>query len=294
MLKDQIEGQMTIFDFLDTPSSKMSPEHSQAMAGKISDVCLKSSAKSKTKMPLFLDLRGGQSGQIADASWEKGIPWLGESIMLNIMGYHSEEEDYVFSLISKETQQEEWFLNCGEKPLIPNPTKLSQILEDAEEKYRMSATACKGILSRAERRGKILPPLLKTALEMQSVSKNEQDAPGGGKGILIQNERTGTISTVNNQAVCTDKKVYGLSSYESNAMKSSNPNSGCYEADSARTLDNNGGNPACNQGGMLIVEGDKLGVDVYNQTITGDKTMSMTGAATDSHHIPCVLEGGLK
>lgn len=36
-------------------------------------------------------------------------------------------------------------------------------------------------------------------------------------------------------------------------MKSSNPNSGIYEADTSRTLDNNCGNPACNQGGMAVV-----------------------------------------
>ena len=47
-----------------------------------------------------------------------------------------------------------------------------------------------------------------------------------------------------------------MSSYDSNAMKSKNPNSGIYEADTARTLDNNGGNPACNQGGMIVLEGD--------------------------------------
>ena len=44
-------------------------------------------------------------------------------------------------------------------------------------------------------------------------------------------------------------KAFGISSYESNAMKSSNPHSGCYETDTSRTLDLNGGSPACNQGG---------------------------------------------
>ena len=50
-------------------------------------------------------------------------------------------------------------------------------------------------------------------------------------------------------------KVYGLCSLNSNSMKLSNPNSGIYEADTTRTLDLNGGNPSCNQGGMMIVEG---------------------------------------
>ena len=49
-------------------------------------------------------------------------------------------------------------------------------------------------------------------------------------------------------------KCYGISPYASNAMKSDNPHSGIYEADSARTLDLNGANPNCNQGGMVILE----------------------------------------
>ena len=47
---------------------------------------------------------------------------------------------------------------------------------------------------------------------------------------------------------------YGISSYASNAMKSSNPHSGIYEADTSRTIDQNGGNPACNQGGIAVVQ----------------------------------------
>lgn len=47
---------------------------------------------------------------------------------------------------------------------------------------------------------------------------------------------------------------YGISSYDSNSMKSSNPHSGVYEAATARTLDGNGGNPTCNQGGVAVVE----------------------------------------
>lgn len=51
---------------------------------------------------------------------------------------------------------------------------LLRILEDnVPEKYYLSARACEGILRRAERRGKELPPMLKEALkqmiEMQGV-----------------------------------------------------------------------------------------------------------------------------
>ncbi len=54
-------------------------------------------------------------------------------------------------------------------------------------------------------------------------------------------------------------KAYGISAFESNAMKSANPHSGVYEADTSRTLDCGGGSPACNQGGMAIVCVDQGG-----------------------------------
>ena len=43
--------------------------------------------------------------------------------------------------------------------------------EDPPKKYYLTATACKGILRRAEERGKPLPPQLQAALEMQSGQK---------------------------------------------------------------------------------------------------------------------------
>lgn len=48
--------------------------------------------------------------------------------------------------------------------------------------------------------------------------------------------------------------VFGISSDQSHAMLSENPHAGIYEADTSRTLDCSGGAPACNQGGMMVVE----------------------------------------
>ena len=57
-------------------------------------------------------------------------------------------------------------LNTGECPNEENASILWQILqEDAPEKYYLSAKACEGILRRAEKRGKQLPPMLREALE---------------------------------------------------------------------------------------------------------------------------------
>ena len=68
-------------------------------------------------------------------------------------------------------------------------------------------------------------------------------------GTLIHEEVSPSLQTDRPHAVC-----YGISGNDSNAMKSPNPHSGIYEADTARSLDHNGGNPVCNQGGMMVVQ----------------------------------------
>ena len=52
---------------------------------------------------------------------------------------------------------------------------------------------------------------------------------------------------------CKEMICYNISAYASNSMKSSNPFSGIQKVDTTRTLDLNGGNPACNQGGVLVL-----------------------------------------
>ena len=55
-------------------------------------------------------------------------------------------------------------LNTGESPSVAVESTLSSILQaDVPERYYLSAKACEGILRRAERRGKQLPPMLKEA-----------------------------------------------------------------------------------------------------------------------------------
>ena len=60
--------------------------------------------------------------------------------------------------------------------------------------------------------------------------------------------------TLNSTEVHAVAVCYGISPYHSNAMLSDNPHSGIYEAKTSRTLDPNGGNPSCNQGGVLVIE----------------------------------------
>lgn len=62
-------------------------------------------------------------------------------------------------------------LNTGESPNVAVESRLSQILEATPHgKYCLSTKACQGILRRAERRGKDLPPVLKAVLLAQSES----------------------------------------------------------------------------------------------------------------------------
>lgn len=104
-------------------------------------------------------------------------------------------------------------LNIGECPREESVSLLSWILQvDVPEKYYLSAKACRGILTRASRRGKKLQELLETALlEMiewwasgggQAYTlKIRSGCAGGGKGALVQTEKTGTLSTLQDQTL---------------------------------------------------------------------------------------------
>lgn len=117
------------------------------------------------------------------------------------------------------------------------------------------------------------------------VMKIRSGCEGGGKGALIQTDKSATLSCNNDQTLfepcgwdggqgsptltkqnaggnqrMPDKdnfncvlQPFGICSDKSNAMLSDNPHSGIYEAETARTLDGNGGNPSCNQGGIAVV-----------------------------------------
>ena len=126
---------------------------------------------------------------------------------------------------------------------------------------------------------------------------------GGGELYVLENhpadsrvkiDESGKVQTLTsrmgtgggNIPMILEPKVYGISAYESNAMKSSNPHSGIYEAKTSRTLDLNGGNPACNQGGMIVLEGNGarpshkgggrvMSLEVFHCTTEEDKTQPL-------------------
>ena len=85
--------------------------------------------------------------------------------------------------------------------------------------------------------------------------KIRSGCPGGGKGALIQEDKSATLSCNNDQTLFVPK-VYGICGKHSNSMMSDNPNSGFYEADTSRTIDTSNQSPCKNQGGMVVVEGN--------------------------------------
>ncbi len=77
----------------------------------------------------------------------------------------------------------------------------------------------------------------------------------GGRGALIQKDKSATLSCNNDQTLFVPK-AYGICSKHSNSMMSDNPNSGFYEADTARTIDTSNQSASKNQGGIVVVEGN--------------------------------------
>ena len=125
-------------------------------------------------------------------------------------------------------------------------------------------------------------------VETPKTLKIRSGCEGGGKGALIQDNKSATLGCNNDQTVFVPK-VYGICSKQSHAMQSDNPHSGFYEADTCRCLDANGGNPSCNQGGMAVVavQGSMIGRSDKNgpQGSGVNEDVSFTLDATDRHAV---------
>ena len=125
-------------------------------------------------------------------------------------------------------------------------------------------------------------------VETPKTLKIRSGCEGGGKGALIQENKSATLGCNNDQTVFVPK-VYGICSKQSHAMQSDNPHSGFYEADTSRCLDRSGGNPSCNQGGMAVVavQGSMIGRSDKNgpQGSGVNEDVSFTLDATDRHAV---------
>ena len=167
----ELDGQVSWSD-LGLWSGKTCPERSAPTKGKTSGRCSKKQSESRHRtLPTFHCLENGR-WQTPGMETDGPLP--------------TEYSTHSF----------------GESPSVAVGSRLSQILEDTPHpKYYLSAKACAGILRRAEKRGKPLPPKLKEALERQSHCGCAKDARGGGKGPLIQTDLSGTLGCRNDQTL---------------------------------------------------------------------------------------------
>lgn len=140
---------------------KMSPVHLAVIKGMTLKPCLKKSQK-----PIFQCLQA-----------ENGVTpeWL-EAAELQPLGDCST-------------------LNIGEYPNEESVSTLSEVLEViTPSKYYLSATACEGILRRAERRKKKLPPDLETALIQQTEYLTQEETEGGDISPTITGDHCSRIN----------------------------------------------------------------------------------------------------
>lgn len=125
-------------------------------------------------------------------------------------------------------------------------------------------------------------------IETPKTLKIRSGCDGGGKGALVQDNKSATLSCNNDQTVFVPQ-AYGICSKDSNSMKSDNPNSGFYKAETSRTIDTSNQSPCKNQGGIAVVsiQGSMIGRKDENGP-QGDginEDVSFTLNATDKHAV---------
>lgn len=133
--------------------------------------------------------------------------------------------------------------------VVPATLSVENHPTDGRVKIREDDT-CQTLCSRAGTGGNNVP------LVAEPVTlKIRSGCEGGGKGALLQTDKSATLGTHNDQTLFQPEvRAFGVCSKHSNAMMSDNPHSGFYEATTSRTLDQSGGNSVTsNQGGICVV-----------------------------------------
>ena len=122
------------------------------------------------------------------------------------------------------------------------------------------------------------------------VMKIRSGCEGGGKGPLIQEDKSATLGCNNDQTLF-EPVAFGISSDQSKAMLSSNPHAGIYKARTSRTLDTGGGNPGCNQGGIAVVTQEKSYAMTMNSYVQVEEDKSPTLLSRDYKDPTAVVYG---
>lgn len=132
-------------------------------------------------------------------------------------------------------------------------------------------------------------PAVVYGIQGSMIGRADQNGPQGDG---VNENVSFTLNTTDRHAV-----VYGISPYHSNCMKSDNPHSGYYEADTSRTLDAlQCGYPGCNQGGMAVVQPMAYSIENHPADSRVDiddsgKVQTLTSRmGTGGGNVPMVME----
>ena len=297
-------------DFQQLQFLKTSSVRSESTAARTSELSSKKCAELKTVVPQFLDLRKGAVkalGQTQEAFWQTGIPSLGESSTLNFGAYPNGVEESFLSQILQVRVPKKYYLS---------PTACRGVLRRAAKRGKELPAILKEALERQARgasknspknegeqtiedelplvienhaqdsRVKICEDGKVPTLNQQMgtggnnvplVMKLRAGCEGGGKGALIKENKSLTLSTLNDQTLFEPvpfcKSARAQTSDDATTWKEGKV------ANCLNTFDI--GETRCNE---LIV-----GVDVYNKTTTGDKARTLVAGHQDADGVPCVL-----
>ena len=169
--------------------------------------------------------------------------------------------------------------------VVPAALSVENHPTDGRVKIREDDT-CQTLCSRAGTGGNNVPLVAEpVTLKIRCGGGN------GGKGALLQHDKSATLATNNDQTLFQpDIHAFGVCSKHSNAMKSDNPHSGFYEATTSRTLDQSGGNAvSSNQGGICVVA---PAPETFDVRFTSEGTKNARGHCYPTDISRCLDTGG--
>ena len=317
----ECEGQMSMFDLYgrDFSYGRMYQGPSVLIREMTLDAYLKKFAELRIKMPQYLCLKK-ENGVQADASWDQEsseyIAWLGKFQTLSFGERPNAAVESCLSEILEDHPHQKYCLSAKacqgilrraenrgkELPPLLKETLTRQSLSKNEQDVMGGAKEslynatesepCQQLTTNqfCNNNEETKQPIVLESNQNHATIKEDGKSPtlsasmgmGGGYVPMVvegfdgyNTTPTGNVSkTITSGRNDTHNIPVVL---EGNGQRDSHKDDGYKESETMYTLNTVEQHAVC------------YGVDAYNQTITGEKTMSITGAATDPHHIPCAV-----
>lgn len=164
-------------------------------------------------------------------------------------------------------------LGCNNDQTLFQPVGFDRYNGDLTGEVTQTLNACAGTS------GDNTPMVFQEAPRAYGIAKEAFNA--GDKAAFnfaVNEEVSPTLQATGPGAVAKPEiRAFGVSSKTSHGMLSDNPKAGFYEAKTSRTLDQGGGNPSCNQGGICIVAPVPEETETYDVRFTSDGTKNSRG-----------------